>query len=673
MLIAGLKQYKAIPKFQPVELPPLTVLTGLNGSGKSQLLAGIQLQEIACDLVRPLTAQPLPMGMAHGNPVITLLQHSVSSDSQFNLQRPSKLAERFTPSAGMAGRMGIATYQFNEFRSKQLEGPRAKLDQTFDRKLEKMLGHGEDPWRLGAVELTRRAAYEADDDRADLVRRAFRLAASALESNGPIDPIHAMFFSHIATAATEFSVTRLDVTKEMVDALTTRTSVQMFQPNIVELFGAYRDRLVGNDMDELQARRDPTKKFLNPEQFVGTYGTPPWEAVSDLLAAMALPFEVVPPAHDMTDNVRFRLRSTEGGNELGFDDLSSGEQVLLRFALSVMRPNPNMVGLQRPLLLLLDEMDASLHPEMVQRWLGAIERGIVGELGIHVILTTHSPTTVALAPENSVFAMLDSRPKKVSKQEAINKLTFGVPTLSIDYSGRRQVFCESDTDAAAYEKIYAAIKQRLSLSKEINFIGTGIRDKTKVVDVGLGQEINAGEAVVREIVRKLSDLSVTSIFGLIDWDAKAVATDRVFVIGAGTYYTVENILLDPLLIGSLMVLERMEIPGMQTSARGLDTLDDATLQKIADRIQNSVELPGDDGSMIEVCYLGGRRIRVKKCYATVNGHELENQLAKVFGPLRRYTANRGTLNRRIAEIVINDYPEFCPKIISDTFERISKF
>jgi len=58
--------------------------------------------------------------------------------------------------------------------------------------------------------------------------------------------------------------------------------------------------------------------------------------------------------------------------------------------------------------LLLDEVDASLHPSMIKNLLDVIEK-IFLKNGCKVILATHSPTTVALAPEESIY--------EISKQD----------------------------------------------------------------------------------------------------------------------------------------------------------------------------------------------------------------------------------------------------------------
>jgi ABC-type glutathione transport system ATPase component len=104
---------------------------------------------------------------------------------------------------------------------------------------------------------------------------------------------------------------------------------------------------------------------------------------------------------------------------------------------------------KHPKLLLLDEIDAPLHPSMARTILDIIIKTLLGVYGIEVLATTHSPSTVALAPEDALYAMREGQPglTKVTKDEALSILTVGVPTLSISYDGRRQVFVESPIDA----------------------------------------------------------------------------------------------------------------------------------------------------------------------------------------------------------------------------------
>ena len=75
---------------------------------------------------------------------------------------------------------------------------------------------------------------------------------------------------------------------------------------------------------------------------------------------------------------------------------------------------------------------------------------------------------------------------KTNKDKAISILTSGVPSLSITYENRRQVFVESKYDVIFYEKIYQKIKHKLEEEISINFISSGVGgngNSAQVVDV----------------------------------------------------------------------------------------------------------------------------------------------------------------------------------------------
>lgn len=348
-------------------------------------------------------------------------------------------------------------------------------------------------------------------------------------------------------------------------------------------------------------------------------------------------------------------------------NLSSGEKVLLQFAISSFEYDEHFMSVIRPKILLLDEMDASLHPEMVSRWLGAVEHGLVEAQGMHCIITTHSPTTVALAPESSLFEMKDGRSglSKISKQDALNRLTFGVPTLSINYTGRRQVFAESDTDAAIYESVYALTKSHLRCERELNFLSTGLRDK----DNG---EINAGCTIVKQTVNRLTDLDNLSIFGIIDWDGEAVSTDRIKVVACGERDGIENVLLDPLLVALLLMKERRLPEGLQDIDRftGALALGQLEIQRLIDAIQMTI-FP-DAIERVEVSYLGGTRGHILTEYLKADDHALEGALADKFPTLNKWkNRGRGKLVKAVIEHVLSEYPTFCPSALPAVFEEIA--
>ena len=104
-------------------------------------------------------------------------------------------------------------------------------------------------------------------------------------------------------------------------------------------------------------------------------------------------------------------------------------------------------------MLLLDEPDAHLHPSMTTQFLDVISEVLVGKHGVRVIMTTHSPSTVALAPEGSLFELergAKTVKKVTNRQDVISILTAGLITVS-----RSTKFCfvADEKDVEFYEAI----------------------------------------------------------------------------------------------------------------------------------------------------------------------------------------------------------------------------
>lgn len=117
------------------------------------------------------------------------------------------------------------------------------------------------------------------------------------------------------------------------------------------------------------------------------------------------------------------------GVERNFDHLSSGEKVLLALALSVYEEQDDFVF---PSVLLLDEIDASLHPSMILALTKTLQ-SIFSERGTKVIMATHSPSTIALAPQGSVCVVnkgpVKDKLKLMENKDALEILTEGYATV----------------------------------------------------------------------------------------------------------------------------------------------------------------------------------------------------------------------------------------------------
>ena len=137
---------------------------------------------------------------------------------------------------------------------------------------------------------------------------------------------------------------------------------------------------------------------------------PPWETLRGCLGRMReasedpelFNFEFSDPEEDTltyTDHnqysfeTRFTNRTT--GDSYSVKELSSGEKILLCLCLSAFNRD---MGRRQPGLLLLDELDAVLHPSMISALIAGLKDQFVGN-GTRVIMATHSVTTVSLLNE----------------------------------------------------------------------------------------------------------------------------------------------------------------------------------------------------------------------------------------------------------------------------------
>ena len=101
-------------------------------------------------------------------------------------------------------------------------------------------------------------------------------------------------------------------------------------------------------------------------------------------------------------------------------------------------------------LLLLDEPDAHLHPALTRTFLQVMLSELVEKHGVRIIMSTHSASTAALAPDSSLFMMCRQTPRirqATSRWEALGQLTAGFLTIG---SELKCVFVEDEVDREFY-------------------------------------------------------------------------------------------------------------------------------------------------------------------------------------------------------------------------------
>ena len=171
---------------------------------------------------------------------------------------------------------------------------------------------------------------------------------------------------------------------------------------------------------------------------------PPWGALREILSEMRLAsgddglfdFEFSDPSDyelrmDNLDQFSFTAKVTNRTTGARYDlgSLSSGEKVLM--ALCLVSFNQHL-GRRQPKLLLLDEPDAVLHPSMAAAFVTTLKSRFVRS-GTKVLLTSHSPMTVATLDDSAIFRVTRDggsvRISSTTKPDAINELSEGIATV----------------------------------------------------------------------------------------------------------------------------------------------------------------------------------------------------------------------------------------------------
>ena len=173
---------------------------------------------------------------------------------------------------------------------------------------------------------------------------------------------------------------------------------------------------------------------------------PPWEALREVIDRVRetyydpelFNFEFSDPENDelnffnyweYTFTTKFTNRGT--GNTYSVTALSSGEKIILALCLTAFNRG---MGRYQPGLILLDEVDALLHPSMISILIDFLKELFVRN-GTRVIMATHSVTTVSMLDEGEIYQMVRSgnqvKVKPVTRTDAIADLSEGFATIDV--------------------------------------------------------------------------------------------------------------------------------------------------------------------------------------------------------------------------------------------------
>lgn len=385
---------------------------------------------------------------------------------------------------------------------------------------------------------------------------------------------------------------------------------------LVHVFLAYRLKVA-----------DALDRGIVKSDILSTIGPPPWEIVNETFRAAEFPYQVVSPkTKGLLDYYELLLEDPQTGLILRPTELSSGEKMLLGLVLWLY----NSKHQQFPRLFLMDEPDAYLHPSMTRHFLNVIKDVLVDRYKVRVILVTHSPSTVALVPQESLFEMSKTKPRvspSKSKAETIGLLTAGFVIVS---PGTRYVLVEDDDDVEFYNSVRDILTD-YGPSRDPKAIRPSPTLVFLPASVGRGSaKIGGGKNIVSQWVAKFDQAPLDQIFrGIIDRDTGNLATPRIPVLGR---YSLENYLLDPFIVFGVLLDQGTAPPitGLNIS-RGdehlVRTLPENELQLIVEAVRTRVEplltglIPSEQANHA-VVFTSGKTVSYPKWMIDRRGHDL---------------------------------------------------
>lgn len=217
------------------------------------------------------------------------------------------------------------------------------------------------------------------------------------------------------------------------------------------------------------------------KSFEEKHGPRPWELISTILENFdSFHYNINNPEDLTIEPFRTRtfsltLTHRTKNVQIPFSNLSSGEKILFSLVLSIYKSVGDRLF---PSAILLDEVDASLHPSQIQNLLEVMNDVFINQNNVKVIIATHSPTTIALAEEDNIYVVNRSgknRIEKQTKQEALKILSEGFITLDEGL----QIF---DQFSKKELTIFTEGNNISFVSKAIEVLDPSLLDSIEIVD-----------------------------------------------------------------------------------------------------------------------------------------------------------------------------------------------
>lgn len=431
-----LKQpHKSIHKIETLELPDFAVLIGRNGAGKTQLLTAIKegAAEVAGVRQEDIDLFDMMSFQAHNSGVGTRASNEFAQTTTdiFLIGTPDNPSPAKT-----------AEQIFNRFANEIGQTFGTDKREEFVANLRATIGQVPD-FTLYPPSITNSNSYEQalrDQVLAPLMPRDNNRSRRQRRQPLPLTSCHGNRAILISLAMKLSGKLPHELDQDDI-MLAARYEGSIISNVVSEVFATYKvDQFIWAHK-RIETASGPYSALLT--EYRRKY-PPPWEILRDVLSEMRVAagddglfnFEFSDPDEyelhmGNYEQFQFQTQMTNrsSGAQYALGSLSSGEKVLMALCLSSFN---QQLGRRRPKLLLLDELDAVLHPSMVSALVSTLKTLFVGH-GTRVLLTSHSPMTAAALAETEIFRVIreggNVSIEPTSKIDAIDELSEGIATV----------------------------------------------------------------------------------------------------------------------------------------------------------------------------------------------------------------------------------------------------
>ena len=441
------KRYKSISNLSTDELPNFAVLIGRNGAGKTQLLEALE------------QGSAVISGISNGE----IERYDLDSFRPPNgrpADRQSSQFARDTSDAYMLSQSGrhplikTAAFIFDKYAS-GIEGESgAEAREGFGRNL-----------RVGIQHLPEFSIFSADRSSPYKKELYEQVLAPLNQSQNRRSSNHSRNSFNGNGAALLTAAMKLagklphELTYEDI-LRASHVEGDTIANSISAVFTTYKLQQYLSAHDRFESENGSLAEFIADHR---AKNPPPWDTLREILSEMRtttgedglFDFDFSDP-----DNIELSMRTFQNfsfsavmtnrttNTQYDLESLSSGEKILMTLCLLSFN---QYLGRRRPKLLLLDEIDALLHPSMVRALVRTLKALFVSQ-DTKVFMTSHSPMTVATLDEADLFRVARTGGHVVvantTKSEGINELSEGLANVD---EGLR---------VAAYDKAKVTIPHR---------------------------------------------------------------------------------------------------------------------------------------------------------------------------------------------------------------------